>query len=216
MSGDFRHSSTHLHAPIRPGPVVAFDFDGTLTCRDSFVSFFRWRAGRAAFAAGVASLVPDIARHMIKPDRGKLKAAMARRFLGRISRRDLEAEARNFAEVQAQALLRPDAVDCWRDWRARGARLYVVTASPETLVAPFAERLGADGLIGTKLKWDAEDRYAGVLDGSNCRGAEKVARLKSALGTDLFLQAAYGDSAGDTELLAFAKQGGMRVFAGRP
>ena len=26
-------------------PIVAFDFDGTLTIRDSFTEFLRWRAG---------------------------------------------------------------------------------------------------------------------------------------------------------------------------
>ena len=37
--------------PARPGaqpptaPIVAFDFDGTLTVRDSFTAFLKWRAG---------------------------------------------------------------------------------------------------------------------------------------------------------------------------
>lgn len=197
-------------------PVVAFDFDGTLTCRDSFVSFFRWRAGPIGFAAGVASLAPNIASHLVRPDRGKLKAEMARRFLGRISRDDLEAEAHRFARSQADDLLRADALACWRDWRARGARLYIVTASPEILIAPFAARLAADGLIGTRLKWDADDRYSGLLDGRNCRGPEKVARLKSLLGAEISLEAAYGDSSGDTEMLAFARTGGMKVFKDHP
>lgn len=217
MSGDFRHSGNDGGAGLAaPQALVAFDFDGTLTCRDSFVAFFRWRAGSVGFAAGVASLAPSVASHVVRPDRGKLKAAMARRFLGRISRSELEAEARRFARSRAETLFRPDALKCWRDWRARGARLYIVTASPETLVAPFADHLGADGLIGTRLKWDEKDRYAGVLDGRNCRGPEKVARIKSTLGADVAVEAAYGDSSGDTELLAFAKFGGMKVFKERP
>ena len=216
MSGDFRHSDPPAGATAGEPPVVAFDFDGTLTCRDSFVAFFQWRAGTARFAAGVAGLAPEIINHLLRPDRGRLKAAMARQFLGPIERQTLEAEARRFAASRADALLRPDALACWRDWRNRGARLFIVTASPETLVAPFAQRLGADGLIGTRLKWDARDCYAGVLDGPNCRGPEKVVRLREALGGDLSLEAAYGDSTGDTEMLAFARRGGMKVFKDRP
>ena len=34
-------------------PLVAFDFDGTLTCRDSFLAFLAWRAGAGRYAAGV-------------------------------------------------------------------------------------------------------------------------------------------------------------------
>ena len=216
MPDDLRQPHEDLVTIEQPSPIVAFDFDGTLTCADSFVAFFRWRAGPVGFAAGVASLAPDIAAHLARPDRGRLKAAMARRFLGRIPRGDLESEARAFSEARSRALLRPDAVACWRDWRRRGARLYIITASPETLVAPFAEALGADGLIGTRLAWDDHDRYAGRLDGRNCRGSEKVVRLRQALGDDLRLEAAYGDSSGDTEMLAFARAGGLKVFRARP
>ena len=32
--------------PRKGQAIVAFDFDGTLTVRDSFTAFLRWRAGR--------------------------------------------------------------------------------------------------------------------------------------------------------------------------
>ena len=40
---DFRQSVASETAEGRP--IVAFDFDGTLTIRDSFTEFLRWRAG---------------------------------------------------------------------------------------------------------------------------------------------------------------------------
>ncbi len=79
-----------------------------------------------------------------------------------------------------------------------------------------AQALGADRLIGTRLVYDAEGRVAGALDGPNCRGAEKVRRLREALGREVRLVAAYGDTEGDRELLAAADQGFMKVFTGRP
>ena len=92
----------------------------------------------------------------------------------------------------------------------------IVTASPENLVAPFAQDLGADWLIGTRLAFDAEGRVAGALEGANCRGREKVARLQAAFGVDVRLEAAYGDSDGDREMLTLAKEAGLRVFRERP
>jgi phosphatidylglycerophosphatase C len=83
-------------------------------------------------------------------------------------------------------------------------------------VAPFAARLGADRLLGTRLVLDAEDRIVGALHGRNCRGAEKVSRLEEAFGPGLRLAAAYGDSAGDREMVAIAGAGGVGVFKGRP
>lgn len=199
-----------------PGRVVAFDFDGTLTCRDSFIAFLAWRAGVLGFAAGMAASALPFLAYGLHRDRGRLKAAVARRFLGGIRRDQLRQEARRFADGRFDGLIRPDALTCWRDWRDRGARLYIVTASPDILVAPFAERLEADGLIATRLAFDGEDRFAGALDGANCRGVEKVARLRAALGPDLRLQAAYGDTAGDREMLALADNPGLKVFTARP
>jgi len=41
-------SEKGFHQSPAPGqPIVAFDFDGTLTIRDSFTTFLRWRAGAA-------------------------------------------------------------------------------------------------------------------------------------------------------------------------
>ena len=62
-------------------PVAAFDFDGTLTCRDSFVAFLQWRVGRTAFLAGLPALVPDALVYLVRRDRGALKAAAAKRCI---------------------------------------------------------------------------------------------------------------------------------------
>jgi phosphatidylglycerophosphatase C len=197
-------------------PVVAFDFDGTLTWRDSFAAFLAWRAGWRGVLARLPALLPALSAYGLHRDRGTLKAAVARRFLGPVHRARLEDEARRFAAERFEALLRPDALACWREWRERGARLFIVTASPDILVAPFARRLGADGLIGTRLAFDDAQRFAGALEGANCRGDEKVARLRAVLGPDLRLTAAYGDTAGDREMLALAEHPGLRVFTDRP
>lgn len=162
-----RQSST-VQGPYRP--LVAFDFDGTLTSRDSFLAFLAWRAGRLAYLAGTASLAPAAARYLLDRDRGRLKAAAVRRFLAGTTLADLEAQAQAFATERGRALLRPDAVRAWRRWQADGARMLIVTASPETTVAPIARGLGADLLIGTRLAFDAAGRITGAFDGENCRG----------------------------------------------
>jgi phosphatidylglycerophosphatase C len=195
-------------------PLVAFDFDGTLTSRDSFTAFLAWRAGPARYAAGLASLALAGAAYLVNRDRGRLKAAAVRRFLAGTPRRQLEAEAQAFAAERGRGLLRPDALRAWRRWQSEGARLVIVTATPEIIVAPIARGLGADLLIGTRLAFDADDRITGDLDGANCRGPEKARRLREAYGADVALEAAYGDTDGDAEMLALAEERGMKVFNG--
>jgi phosphatidylglycerophosphatase C len=201
-------------APYRP--LVAFDFDGTLTWRDSFVAFLAWNAGPARYGLGMASLAPAALAYAADHDRGRLKAAMVTRFLAGRSRADLAAKADAFAASQARRLFRPDAIRCWKLWQKRQARLIIVTASPEILVAPFGRGLGAEMVIGTRLAFSEADIATGALDGPNCRGAEKVKRLKAVFGDDVRLEAAYGDSDGDREMLTLTDEPGMKLFGGRP
>ena len=197
-------------------PLVAFDFDGTLTARDSFQDFLAWRTSSSGLALGTLKLAPAAWRYLCQGDRAALKEAMVRQFLGGLTRTELWTQTRRFAAERSRALLRPDALLCWKRWQARGARLVIVTASPAPVVAPFAHGLGADRLIATKLVFDQDDKVTGVLDGANCRGPEKVARLRAVYGDDVTLEAAYGDSRGDREMLLLAGERGMRVFKAKP
>ena len=196
--------------------IVAFDFDGTLTLRDSFTDFLRWRAGPGGWALGLVKMAPAVAAYAGDRDRGRIKAASVREFLRGVARETLEADAERFADRIWDKFLRPDALACWNAWGDRGAHRVIVTASPETTVAPFARRLGAEALLGTPLVFDADDRVTGAFASPNCRGEEKVRRLRAVYGPDLQLAAAYGDTSGDTEMLQIAEQPGFRVFTGRP
>lgn len=197
-------------------PIVAFDFDGTLTIRDSFTEFLRWRAGPGAWALGLVKLSPAVAAYAHDRDRGRIKAASVKEFLKGVKRQTLESEAERFAQEIWPRFMRPDALKVWNDWGERGAHRVIVTASPTTTVAPFARKLGAETLLGTEFVFDADDRITGDFVGPNCRGEEKVRRLKTAYGDDMTLTAAYGDTSGDTEMLAMAQEPGFRVFRQKP
>jgi phosphatidylglycerophosphatase C len=213
---DMGAAQSFRQSPVGDRPIVAFDFDGTLTIRDSFTAFLRWRAGAGGWALGLARMTPALAAYVGDRDRGRIKAASVREFLLGVERATLEAEAQRFADQAWDRFMRPDALACWNAWGEKGAHRVIVTASPETTVAPFARRLGAEGLLGTHLVFDAQDRVTGAFAGENCRGEEKVRRLRAAYGPDMTLAAAYGDTSGDTQMIAIAEEKGFRVFHGRP
>ncbi len=201
---------------VQDAGVVAFDFDGTLTTHDSYTAFLKWRAGPIRYALGLVKLAPAALAYLGHRNRGRIKAAATREFLAGVTRERLETDARAFAELMAPRMLRPDAVRTWRRWSQRNATLVIVTASPEIIVAPFARGLGAEMLIGTELAFDARDRVTGAFATPNCRGAEKVRRLQAVFGEEVRLRAAYGDTSGDTEMLAIADEPGYRVFQEKP
>jgi phosphatidylglycerophosphatase C len=205
-------SATEGHDP----PVVAFDFDGTMTVRDSYTAFLKWRTPRLKWMLGGLRLIPGALAYLVHRDRGRIKADATKVFLAGVSRERLEADARAFAESYSRSLLRPDAVLAWKNWRRQRVRLIIVTASPEVVVAPFARGLAADGLLGTLLAYDERGRATGAFQSPNCRGPEKVVRLRAAFGSDIRLKAAYGDTGGDTEMLAIADEPYFKVFTGKP
>ncbi len=205
-----------LDERIEDSGVVAFDFDGTLTTRDSYTAFLRWRAGPVRYHIGLIKLVPAAIAYIGHRDRGRIKAAATREFLRGVSRAKIEADAQTFAQLMAPRLLRPDALRTWRRWGQRRAKLVIVTASPQMIVAPFARGLGADMLLGTELSFDERDRATGAFASANCRGHEKVLRLQEVFGPDIRLRAAYGDTSGDREMLAIAEEPGYRVFQEKP
>ena len=197
-------------------PIVAFDFDGTLTIRDSYTSFLKWRNGPLAYGLGLSALTPDLLAYALHRDRGRLKAAATKRFLAGEMADAVAAQAAAFCETYWATLMRPDALEVWNRWGEKGAWRVIVTASPSLTVRPFAERLGADDLLGTNLERRPDGRLTGDFASPNCRAAEKVVRLREAYGPTVRLAAAYGDTSGDTEMLGLADHKGWREFTGRP
>ena len=202
---------------IEGRPIVAFDFDGTLTTIDTFRHFLRWHAGPLKYAHGLTAMSLSLLRQNgVRQSRTRIKSAAITRFWAGMTEHELSAAADAYAETAAPRILRPDALSTWQEWQEKGALMLIVSASLEVQVAPFARRLGADLLIGTRLELDANGRITGALIGETCRGIEKSARLRQTLGKDVVLTAAYGDSSGDTEMLAMAEQPGYRVFRAKP
>ncbi|MGV3580558.1 HAD-IB family hydrolase [Brevundimonas sp.] len=214
--GDMGATEAFRQSDDSTRPIVAFDFDGTLTIRDSFTQFLRWRAGPGGWALGLVKMAKATAAYARNRDRGKIKAASVKVFLKGVARAELEADAARFADHVWDTFMRPDALEVWNEWGRRGAHRVIVTASPEITVAPFAKRLGAEALLGTAMNFDAEDRVTGRFDGANCRAEEKVRRLRAAYGPSVRLAAAYGDTSGDTEMLQIADEKGFRVFRAKP
>ncbi len=219
MENRVRNRETPEASPSEPGRtpanLVAFDFDGTLTVRDTFMAFLFWRVRGVPRVFALIRMIPAALAYLWRRDRGRIKAAAVKAFLGGVGAGALAGDAARFAALHYDDLMRPDALERWRGHKAQGDRVIIVTASPEIIIRPFAERLGADTLIGTRLHLDDAHRVTGRFDGDNCRGQEKVRRILQRFGP-VRLSAAYGDTTGDVEMLAMADQPHMKLFRRRP
>jgi len=190
--------------------VAAFDVDGTLTTGDCVVPFLRLVGGTGTLVGGVARRGLVTARALARRSRDELKAISAAAVFAGRPAAQVDGLARPFAADIAARKLRPDTVARLRWHLDQGHRVVLVSASFAAYLRPLAERLGPDVyVLGTELVVNDEGRCTGELRGGNCRGPAKRERLHEWLdatfggraGVELW---AYGDSAGDRELLADA------------
>ena len=192
--------------------VAAFDFDGTITRSDTLLPFLRRSAGRAPTARALLALSARITASMAGVgSRDAAKEELLRRLLAGQPVAALEEVAEAFADHLVAHRLRPETLERVERHRAAGHELVVVSASPELYVAPVARRLRFAAALGTRLEVGPDGLLTGRLVGHNCRGPEKVRRLKEWLGDEIGAVVAYGDSRGDRELLALAGEGAVRM-----
>ena len=190
--------------------VYAFDFDGTLTLRDSFFALIRHAKGLPALCAGLARLALPLTGAVLHlTDRGLVKERLFAHFFGGMDAADFDRCCERFAKENG-GILRSGAMDAVRDACARGTAV-IVSASAENWVRPFFAGLAVE-VIATRLE-TAGGRLTGRFLGANCTGAEKVRRLAARFPDRAsYTLTAYGDSAGDRELLAFADEAHFRPF----
>jgi len=186
--------------------VAAFDFDGTLTRRDTLLPFLLHTLGAPAVMWHALILSPTLAGYSLRLIRNDI--AKERVFARTISGIDIEVlrgKAAEFAEQELPKLIRPEALRRF-DWhKKQGHRCVVISASLDLYVKPWALKAGFDDVMASRLETREDGTVTGKLPGGNCFGIEKIRRLEALLGARSgYTLYAYGDSRGDRELLAAA------------
>ena len=194
-------------------PVLSvFDFDGTLTYHDSFVPFLRFAFGPFVFVRKLLGLLlPSLAYLLGRLSRDQLKERLVAHFLTGVSEAWFNEMAEAFCKQRWGRLLRPAGIQGVADEIAAGHEVTLCSASPELLLRPFAAKLNVK-LIATQLEV-IEGHLTGKIAGVNCRCASKVERLQAIYGElNHYHVRAWGDSAGDKQLLEVAQDPHWRYF----
>ncbi len=193
--------------------MYAFDFDGTITTKDTLALFLRYYQGPIIWGVKIISLLPSFALYGLKIiDRTEVKRHVMRRFFKGKPLAHVQARADQFARDVIPPLIRPLAQARLDELKAKNAALYIVSASIEHYLHPWAESQGIKYVFATQLETDSE-RLTGELSGQNCWGEGKTARIRAEMGhTPYEIAEAYGDSKGDKPLLYAAKASFWRPF----
>lgn len=186
--------------------VAAFDFDKTLSTRDCVVPFLRSVVTARRVACSVLD-APRLFAAGVRKERDAVKEIVTQRTCAGVPRTIIEEKAQRFARQVHTSWMRSDTLGKLRWHQANGHRTGIVSASYGVYLRPLSEMLGTDFVIATEMEFDEDGLATGRLLGGNCRGPEKATRLRSWLkdqGLEGSMLYAYGDSAGDKELLEMA------------
>ncbi|HEV3266124.1 MAG TPA: HAD-IB family hydrolase [Acidimicrobiales bacterium] len=191
--------------------IAAFDFDGTLTTGGSVFGFLSAVTDRRKVAAASASLLPQLAHAAIAGGEvaDRAKERLFEMVLGGIETSRFDAVSVEFAKTHLAGHLRADVHRRLQWHQQRGDHTVIVSASPEGYIAEAARRLGAEQALATRLATQG-GRLTGRYDGKNCRGEEKLRRLRewtAQLDEPSARLWVYGNSRGDLRMMRAADVG---------
>ena len=191
--------------------IVAFDFDGTLTTKDTLLVFIRFAKGSKDFWLGFLRFAHLLVlmKLGLYPN-WKAKQKVFAHFFEGMRIEDFNEFCLRFAQDH-QHLLRPKGIEALHQALSDGAEVMIVSASIDNWVKPFFENQSIQ-ILGTQI--EVKD---GLLTGrflsKNCYGQEKVNRILALYPhREDYHLTAYGDSRGDKELLAFADESHYKPF----
>ena len=192
--------------------LVLFDFDGTITRKDTLLDFIKFYRGNASFYAGMLFLLPTLVAlklRLIPNWRAKERVLMY--FIGGTAEKSFRQTCHTYARQRLPSLIKDSALQKIRAFQAQGADVYLVSASAEHWLTDWCQSNGLH-LIATRLEVQA-GVLTGKIAGKNCYGSEKAHRIRQEVDLSRYDTIyGYGDSRGDREMLQLAHIPHYRFF----
>lgn len=182
-----------------------FDFDGTITTRDTLLPFLIFTVGWLKFIINLPRLLPIVLLYYLRIiSNEEAKQRTLTLLVAGLKEYLLEHKAKSFALTQLHKYIKP-VVYAKLEWhREHGHDLIIVSANLEVYLKYWVKFHKLNHLIGTKLKIDNNGFVTGKLATRNCYGPQKTLRIKEYCrvhNLNYCYSYGYGNSAGDYEML---------------
>lgn len=183
--------------------LALFDFDGTLTTRETFPDFMRYAVARPRLLIGGVLLAPVVFGYRRGWVGGNpTRASIVQLGLRGVDATRLRSQGEAFARDALPHVLRQDAMARLQWHRERGDRIVVVSGGLDVYLAPWCAAQGVELLCSVLA--ERGGRITGY-DGVQCVGEEKVRRIRALCDPRAYAAVhAYGDTHEDLAMLAMA------------
>jgi HAD superfamily hydrolase (TIGR01490 family) len=184
--------------------LALFDFDNTITDRDTFTDFVRYSANPGRIALGRLVLLPLLVRYKL----GLVSQKNARIKVAKFAFRDrndkeIRMKGEEYSRSEIPRFIKPIAHERILWHKKNGDVVVVVSASLDVYLIDWCNQNGLQ-LICSEL-----ESIKGVLTGKyktpDCSGKEKERRIRNAYNLNEYDKIfAYGDSTEDLSMLQLA------------
>ena len=197
---------------MRAKKIAFFDFDGTITKKDTLPEIIKFQKGKVSFYVGFAVLMPWlIAYKLTLLENDMVKQKILRYFFGGMPENIFQGKCDLFGQNAIPGLTRPAAIKEIESLRSRGFEVVIVSASAYNWISKWANNYSLK-LIATKLEVNS-GVITGRIEGKNCQGEQKVTLIRELWNLNDYEEIyAYGDSEGDKPMMALATKSFYKPF----
>lgn len=192
--------------------LAFFDFDGTITSKDSLEDFIQDTIGELRYYVGLLKLSPMLISYKLKLIPNYIaKEKLITYFFKGMDANEFQKLADQYSLHQIDNITRPKAIEKIKWHQDQGHKVVIVSASMACWLKPWCEKNNIE-LISTELEI-SDNRLTGKFSTKNCYGIEKENRVNEVYDLNEYDYIyAYGDSRGDKELLALADENFYKPF----
>lgn len=192
--------------------IAVFDFDGTITQKDTLLQFTKFCFGDFRFFTGLLQLFPVLVLNRLKIiSSGKAKVKYFKHFFRGMDKKEWDNHCNHFI-AEINQTVNPGAIEKI-NWHLNQKHVCViVSASVEDWIIPWAKQNGIEKTIASKVEIK-KAKITGNFTGENCNYQEKTKRfLHEFPDRSKYNLYVYGDSPGDKNLLELADYSFYRKF----
>jgi phosphatidylglycerophosphatase C len=192
--------------------IAFFDFDGTITKKDTLLEFIKFSKGNFRFYLGFILNLPYLVAFKLGIiSNQSAKEKILRFFFHGMHAAVFKQHCEAFSKQVLPKLIRPKALEEIQKLKQNNIIVVVVSASPENWIEQWSQNLHLQ-LIASRLEVN-EGKVTGKILGKNCHGNEKVSRIREIYDLSNYrIVAAYGDSTGDKPMLQLATKSYYKPF----
>jgi len=194
--------------------LALFDFDGTITSKDSLADFIQYAVGKPTYYMGLLGLSPMLAAYTLKLIPNHIaKEKLITHFFQDWDTNRFQKLAKQYSLEQIDKIIRPKAIEKIKWHQEQSHKVVIVSASIECWLEAWCDKHNID-LISTRLEM-RDNKLTGKFATKNCYGIEKANRVQETYDLSVCEYIyAYGDSQGDKELLELADESCYKPFRG--